>query len=473
MGLFSKVAGTVTKAVTTAVKGKIKPKVLVNGELVPFKKGKQIIKSVGEKIEYQIKPDITMPISPSTLKRTKPVIRIRKNVVTGVIDDAAKAEMGNVSVRLAKTFKGKLRAAEKEIKAVFKGFDVEVRAKGANSVYSKLEKNVLKEGKVIRSDTGASKLIGDAIGGRITMPNLTFMDITDTLRTIKIGSRSLSIREQNILSRYFRGEKLKPDELKIAQEYARPVKLALAERQSNPVVRQITLSSLKGAIEDGTTTIAKLEKNPMISPDIIQELKTNSNITPLRITELENYSGIDGIPYFTDRQIIQIRDVQMAAGRSIEIKSIPEAKRSSKSLTPLEEQALKKSGYTTAQFNAVLKDGSLAEIQVRGKAPFAEVEHIAYDSTQEKNTLSHIFDEYKSKVKDLKPEDVKAYCRYRSECYNYYRNMELGIVSPKPELPANLDKILSEESMISLHAVDAAQEAAKMENFVPHIKIVA
>lgn len=470
MGLVTKVFKAVTKGVTTAVKGKIKPQVLVDGSLVPFKAGKNLAKAA-KKVEYQVKYDITMPIAPATLNRTHPMVRIQKNALTGEIDEIADSEMGNIAIRLAKTYENAKPAAKKEIETLFDGFDVSVRSKGANSVYSKLKKKVLK-GKVIRSDAQAYKIIQDAIGGRITMRDLTPKDITETLKTLKIGERNLTAKEQSIIQRFFRNEKLTDEELKIAQKYSRTVKLALAEKQSAPVFNRVMLSSLKEALESGATTIEKLEKSG-ISKDIINELKRNPDIVPLKITELNNYTGHNGIPYFTDKQIAQIREMQVATGNHFDIITCPEAKRFSSSLTKMEADALKESGYTTAQFNAVLKDGSLAEIQVRGKGPFGEVEHIAYDSRQEKNTLGHIYDEYVEASKALKPEEIKEYNKYLSAIYDYYRDLELGIVSPKPVLPAKFNQILSESNMIRLHTLADKEKAILEKDFVPHIKLVA
>ena len=162
------------------------------------------------------------------------------------------------------------------------------------------------------------------------------------------------------------------------------------------------VSSLQSAINSGATTIEQIEKSG-ISKEVIAQLKTGKNITPLKITELNNYTGADGIPYFTDSQIAQIKEMQAVTGNYFDIITRPETARFKGALTPLENKAIKASGYTTAQFNAVLKDGSLAEIQIRGKGPFGEVEHIAYDSRQGKNTLSHVYDDYKDAVKKLSP----------------------------------------------------------------------
>ena len=168
-----------------------------------------------------------------------------------------------------------------------------------------------------------------------------------------------------------------------------------------------------------------------------------------------------------------MKELQIATGESFDIITRPEVARFKDSLLPLESKAIKESGYTTAQFNAVLSDGTLAEIQIRGKGPFGEVEHIAYDSRQGKNTLSHVYDDYKAAVSGLEDSEYKEYNEYLSSCYDYYRDIELGIKSTKPKLPAKFNKILSEESMINLHAIDNAEQEAKKATFKQHLRLTA
>lgn len=476
MGITSVIAKQVAKTGEKIAigfgKSKVKPNILANGEYFGFKKGKKLFDFSKHNFEFQVKPDITIPMAPSTINLSNPTLRIHKNYLTGKIDPAGQAELGNISLRLAERFESVAGAAKEEISSIFKGYELSVRSKGANSIYSKLEKKVLEKGKVIRSDSAASKLIGDAIGGRVLMPNLTAQDIAQTLKTLKIQNKTLTAEEQKIMQKFLSNETLSAQEAKIAQKYSRAVKLALAEKQSAPVVNQIMVSSLQSALNSGATTIEQIEKSG-ISKEVIAQLKAGKNITPLKITELNNYTGKDGIPYFTDNQIAQLKEMQVVTGNSFDIISRPEAARFKDALSPLEGKAIKESGYTTAQFNAVLKDGSLAEIQIRGKGPFGEVEHIAYDSRQGKNTLSHVYDEYKEAVKSLNPEDYKDYNKYLSACYDYYRDIELGIQSTKPKLPSKFKDILSEDNMIKLHNIDEAEQNAKKLNFKQHIKLVA
>ena len=91
--------------------------------------------------QYRIKPDITFPVNTETLHLSNPVLEISGKT----LDNLQAAELGNVSLRLARRYQKSLPEAEKHIKAVFEGFDVSVRAKGANSVYSKLERNIIKK----------------------------------------------------------------------------------------------------------------------------------------------------------------------------------------------------------------------------------------------------------------------------------------------------------------------------------------
>lgn len=473
MGFLSKTLSYAAKPLKSAFMCRPKLKVKIDGKYIPVADAKNMIDFSKVRVKYNVKPDISMPVSPSTINGSRPVMRIRKNNLTGKLDEVVDDELGNVSIRLSKGYEDALPVAQKEIEGIFAGQDISVRAKGANSVYSKLKKKVIDKGIVIRSDSSASKLIKDAIGGRVTMKNLTQNDIVDTLKTIKINNKALTAEEQNIIMKFFKQEPLTKAEMQIAQKYSRPVKLALAEKQSAPVFNQVMLSSLKHGIESGATTIAQIEKSG-VNADIIKALKTNyDKIKPMKITELENYTGHQGIPYFTDRQIAQFREMQLVTGNKFDIVTCSEAKRFSKSLTPLEEQAMKESGYTTAQFNVELSNGSLAEIQVRGKGPFGEVEHIAYDSRRNKNTLGPVYDEYQAAAKGLSAEEYKEYNKYLSACYDYYRDLELGIYGIKPKLPTKFNPILSEDNMIRLHAIDDAEQAAKKVGFVPHINIAA
>ena len=79
---------------------------------------------------------------------------------------------------------------------------------------------------------------------------------------------------------------------------AKPIKIALAEKQSEPVFRRFILGGLRDALDRNVTTIEKLEQAG-ISKDLIKELQTNPKIKPVRMTEINNYKGVStGILFF-------------------------------------------------------------------------------------------------------------------------------------------------------------------------------
>jgi hypothetical protein len=214
----------------------------------------------------------------------------------------------------------------------------------------------------------------------------------------------------------------------------------------------------------------QIEKSNL-NPEIIKEFKIAKNVEPMQITEINNYIGRDGIPYFTDSQIFQFKELQALTHEEFDILSRSEQGRLfPKSLTKLEKDAIKDSGYTTAQINAKLKNGIVSEIQIRGTGTFGEIEHIAYDSRLVKNTLSHTYDEYQCAVKKLTADQYTRYNKYLRACYNHYRNLELGLKSTKPTLPSEFPSILSEESMRTLHDLDNKLQKKLMKNFTPHFE---
>ena len=116
MGLTSVIAKNVAKTGEKLVigfgKSKVKPNILVNGEFLGFKQGKKIFDFSKHNFEFQVKPDISIPFAPSTINQTKPTLRIYKNALTGKIDQAGQAELGNISVRLAESFEQVAGAAK-------------------------------------------------------------------------------------------------------------------------------------------------------------------------------------------------------------------------------------------------------------------------------------------------------------------------------------------------------------------------
>ena len=88
-----------------------------------------------------MKPDITMPMNIHTRHYNNPAFEIKPDLLK-VKNSFQQAELGNTALRLAESYEKALPSAEKKLKEVFDGFNVSVRAKGANSVFSKLEKSI-------------------------------------------------------------------------------------------------------------------------------------------------------------------------------------------------------------------------------------------------------------------------------------------------------------------------------------------
>ena len=513
----------------------------------------------------QIKHDISMPVNPSTITRANPATTITKQ---GLLTGTASGELGNVSIRLAEKLKDKEEAAINLFERLFPEYSRSIRTKGANSIFSKLEKQILKKDIEIACDAQAKSMIGDAVGARIIMPDLKPEDIEKVLSTYKLnlhipgqGLVELSPKEQKILYKILNGQKVSSNERKLVEPYIKPVKNKLAEKQSEPVVKRLLSSSYQLALDEHRITLAKMEslvnkgelsrdiyetvkknneikelletftqeeldsliKSGEIPQELAQKLKLGEYFEGINITELSNYRGSDGIAYFSDVQIQQIKKMQIHTNCHFDISSASEnltcvltenvikkldklkniqrqirilsekpgkekeiAKLQEKlsSLTKkyqaegintstLDSSAIKQSGYTTAQMNFTMADGTRGEIQIRGKGTFAEIEHMAYDARQGKNTLSATYDKYVKTVKGLSEKQYEKYSRYIKECYNYSRYKELGIQVPTPKLPIGLPKILSQKSMEELHRINAEIEKTIKQTFEPHIKVAA
>lgn len=147
----------------------------------------------------------------------------------------------------------------------------------------------------------------------------------------------------------------------------------------------------------------------------------------------DNYSGRFSSPYAT-KEMVQRFVSELLDTTSSEI---PEK--------GFEPWKVKKSGYTTLQFDIVveLSDGNYlrADLQACGKevARIAFAEHLIY------KLILGAYDDLVSqfpRVKDLSDRcrswtqaEQHAYLEYTSSCFAYARNLELECITPKPKLP--------------------------------------
>lgn len=440
------------------------------------KGAKFLAKSESAQMVFRIKPEIIMPVNALTIKN--------KGVAKIIDKEALKLahtqdELGNIAIRQANELKKKEKYAKQLADDVFGDISEvkthSVRTKDGNSINSKYEKNI-QDGKVVTCEEDAHEFITDAVGMRFQLKNLTIDDAMQAVK-MKIHHNRLTTSEQRLVKRLFRNDPtLTVSEIEKAEELAKPIKMYLAEKQSQPLFERMLLCNIKSALERKVTTIEKLKKSGF-SEKILNRLN-DPQIKSLQLTRICNYKGLDGIPYYSDDQMVSIGKLALATGEKITVQHCPSAinleKYGKSVLTKSEASAIKDSGYLTTQMNVTLPDGTLAEVQFRGSNLFAEYEHIAYDSRQLKNTLGKTFDEYKDAIKSLNEDQYKEYNAYLRRCYNYYRNIELGImVGTKPILPKGFPKILSQESMETLYKLNYENTKLAMQTFVPHLELVA
>ncbi|MDD3238174.1 MAG: hypothetical protein PHV37_08785 [Candidatus Gastranaerophilales bacterium] len=154
----------------------------------------------------------------------------------------------------------------------------------------------------------------------------------------------------------------------------------------------------------------------------------------IKFTEIDNYTGKDITPYFSDSQIETLMEAAKAGGAKGTL-----AERTIK---------YKNSGYTTSQVNIEYKDGTLGEFQIRGKHidKLADVEHIPYDLSQSKDLsggnplLKTLYRPLEAKVKSLSQKGYEQYNGYLRALYRHYRDIERGAeVSAMPNIADFID----------------------------------
>lgn len=408
-----------------------------------------------------------------------------------VLSEATKTDIGNASMWGESFLQSQFDAAYCESKSIFGNLNsvenVMGRSKGALSIQTKLERSIQKDAadKTFHSFEDAMSYIKDGIGTRIitkSLPKLSKTQIENRIAEMTIDGEKLTSRQQKLLRDYlynydFKNAANKEEGFRLFEQFAQP----LIEERSNEVVNQLTLGILQNRINQGSITLEELKKCDLFKEEIITALQ-KGNIKPIQINTISNYRGKYGLPEFSNNQI---RQLSMAMGfknpdgSKLIIKSDPRGldymQYSSETLAKNSADAIKKSGYRTAQMNIVHSNGALGEWQFRGEYTniIAEYEHIAYDLRQGKSTLGPVFDEYKQAISKLSDKQYEHYNRYLESCYNYYNRLELGLPAVKPKLPKQFNKILEESSLKALHDKNALLEKEAAKGFNKHIRYAA
>jgi hypothetical protein len=259
----------------------------------------------------------------------------------------------------------------------------------------------------------------------------------------------------------------------------KPISEDIANKTIQEVLQKHNSTMSISEFRDGLT-VRSFKDNPLQrevierltklqTDDFVEKLCAGIEDGRINITELNNYAGEHGIPYLTKEQVEKIRDVHERKYGKGKLKVVD--------ITQGHDDAVKESGYTSAQFNVKYKaeisvDGKnlsgLGEFQARSSHinETAEYEHIAYDGRSGKFTETN-HPEIKETLESL--NDIKAYNTYNnylSDNYNYDRLCELGLfspgVSPKPELPFEITAQLGDRAkFITTEGLKEAEKTAK------------
>lgn len=424
-------------------------------------------------VHLKLKPDISVPIRPETMEAKSLAFPINgENVKTSLAD----AELGNLALRINSAGHKVEANFKKMLENLFPGFRVDTRTKGIDSLHSKLKKGIKKNGVTISKDKDAYSLTTDYVAGRIELNQLSKTEIENIIGNTIIDGQKLTRKEKRFVQRLLKNDRsLSKSQKKAGEKYIKQVLLNLAEKQSEPAFNGIMLGMMKDALNRGITTVDKLAAEG-INPKLLKLLETNKNIQPIKVTRFCNYRGPNNIPVFTDNQIRQIKKMQLATGEKFSITTCSEkidvSKYGFENLTDIEKAAIKQGGYTRAQMNIELPDGTLSELQIAaGKDPFYFIEHdLVYNNLQSKNTINEAIKPFIERYGSLDDTKKNIFGRYSQNCY--FDDRIKGLVGTERirKNPHGLSKGFSRESMNQLYLQDAADQKAKMKTFVPYIE---
>lgn len=320
---------------------------------------------------------------------------------------------------------------------------ISARSKGKDSVAPKIRNKVLglKEDFPL-DEAAANSMIGDAHGMRIVAAD--------------------SVLSEEKLSGIIRANVSDDSEYELFMRYI---------TKGDGKIEKSMLPKLR-SIEKQVYDKAREVQSGKFTENLAKALEEDK----IRITELHNYAGRDGIAYFSDIQTDRLKSayetwynkmlkiaqespetsnykiiekdgltcLQDCKGYVFEPKMLIESVSNSK-------DAIKGTGYTAAQMNIITKDGVQEELQYRGTGTdkLAELEHVPYDIKKNKDSvqrpeydfLRSIFGKYKN------DDDFdKLYNQYLSDTYKTTRRAELGFFGTVPDISDYLgDKLTPDE----------------------------
>ena len=228
---------------------------------------------------------------------------------------------------------------------------------------------------------------------------------------------------------------------------------------------------------------AELQSEPAVDALKAEILKQAETGDAYSIARVSNYVAKDGIPYFSEAQLADLK--QFAANHGVKLKinlridpSDPNFSKVDENYKPTTKS--QPSGYTALQANFTTKDGKTIEWQFRGDKvnEFAEGEHIPYDLRTGKDIIGEhkelevLYNPIKEMLseKNMEKETYKEYNRYLGDYYTHLRKLELGFDSVEPKLEDygkgfKFDERLNAKNLIALH-----EAADKIKNRVLSVK---
>ena len=315
---------------------------------------------------------------------------------------------------------------------------ISARAKSEVSIYSKLRNKMLGlETDMPETLTDVKGLIGDGQGVRITINSSTLTP--EKINGLEITGKTISTEENaELFIKYLQGKKVNIDE------------------------------TTKAMFEEIKPTAIK-ELSEQHTQDFVDNLSRGVESGDIILSEINNYSGENGIPYLTQSQVTQLQDsyskwyqdtltetlkgntdyqiladkfgVQYLYDPVANAKFYREVK--VKSCTIEGSKGVKPNGYTAAQFNLVNQFHQNTELQFRGTEldRIAEYEHLLYDIIKDKRTVSsEIYDGTKQAVRMVygfeegNKATINAFNQYYGDVFNTAREKELGITSNVPSI---------------------------------------
>lgn len=239
-------------------------------------------------------------------------------------------------------------------------------------------------------------------------------------------------------------------------------KVGLADKEVQKLLKS-------GDTKSAYARIAELQSEYVLKAfeNVIDDMATGN--PKISIYSISNYVGEDGIPYFSERQLNELRNYAIKRHVNIPIKNVVCAAQDreyiSKPYAKKSTTKVRASGYSALQANFVTKDGNIFEFQFRGEEvnKFGEGEHVPYDLRQGKDIIGKnkqlkiLYNPIKNLLskKNMPQERYDEYNAYLTAHYKYCRLVEMGIEKPgnPPKLPEGFDERLRAENLIILHDI--------------------